>query len=127
MHRCAAWRQVRSWDPGFPLRLILERQRAVFAALHDFHRSALDRDDLDAIDGLAPVICIDQRRGTANPRSTVATTTEIYDFLRLLYARLGDGQAITAEDDGDSKVRIADEVPLAIDGSERLSVSSAMV
>jgi len=42
------------------------------------------------IDGLAPVICIDQRPGVPNPRSTVATSTEIYDYLRLLFARLGE-------------------------------------
>jgi excinuclease ABC subunit A len=43
-----------------------------------------------SIDGLAPVICIDQRPGSANPRSTVATSTEIYDYLRLLFARAGE-------------------------------------
>jgi excinuclease ABC subunit A len=50
----------------------------------------LERPDVDEIDGLAPVICIDQRPGHPNPRSTVATSTEIYDYLRLLFARLGD-------------------------------------
>ncbi len=50
----------------------------------------LERPDVDAIEGLAPVICIDQRPGHPNPRSTVATTTEIYDYLRLLFARLGE-------------------------------------
>src|SRR5437762_4278536 len=52
--------------------------------------SQLERPDVDSIDGLAPVICIDQRPGAANPRSTVATSTEIYDYLRLLFARVGD-------------------------------------
>lgn len=50
----------------------------------------LERPDIDSIEGLAPVICIDQRAGRQNPRSTVATTTEIYDYLRLLFARLGE-------------------------------------
>ncbi|MEX2026202.1 MAG: ATP-binding cassette domain-containing protein, partial [Pirellulaceae bacterium] len=50
----------------------------------------LERPDVDAIEGLAPVICIDQRPRHPSPRSTVATTTEIYDYLRLLFARLGD-------------------------------------
>jgi excinuclease ABC subunit A len=50
----------------------------------------LERPDVDAIDGLSAVICIDQRPGHPNPRSTVATSTEIYDYLRLLFARLGE-------------------------------------
>src|SRR5688500_6185986 len=50
----------------------------------------LERPDVDAVEGLAPVICIDQHPGPANPRSTVATATEIYDYLRLLFARLGE-------------------------------------
>src|SRR5213595_814156 len=40
----------------------------------------LERPDVDSIEGLAPVVCIDQRSGNANPRSTVATSTEIYDY-----------------------------------------------
>jgi excinuclease ABC subunit A len=52
--------------------------------------SQLERPDVDSIDGLAPVVCIDQRPGAANPRSTVATSTEIYDYLRLLFARVGE-------------------------------------
>ncbi|MCU0878421.1 MAG: excinuclease ABC subunit UvrA [Pirellulaceae bacterium] len=73
--------------------LFAEGQRQYIESLSVYARQFIDqleRPDVDAIDGLAPVICIDQRRGTANPRSTVATTTEIYDFLRLLYARLGE-------------------------------------
>lgn len=50
----------------------------------------LERPDVDWIDGLQPTICIDQRPGNQNPRSTVATVTEIYDYLRLLMARLGE-------------------------------------
>ena len=49
----------------------------------------LERPDVDSISGLSPVICIDQRSGQPNPRSTVATTTEIHDYLRLLWARVG--------------------------------------
>lgn len=52
--------------------------------------SQLERPDVDEISGLAPVICIDQRQGSVHPRSTVATSTEIYDYLRLLFARMGD-------------------------------------
>ena len=49
----------------------------------------IERPDVDVVDGLQPTICIDQRPGNQNPRSTVATVTEIYDFLRVLMARLG--------------------------------------
>ena len=49
----------------------------------------LERPDVDLIEGLPPTVAIDQKTGTANPRSTVATVTEAYDYLRLLYARTG--------------------------------------
>ncbi len=49
----------------------------------------LDKPDLDSIEGLSPAISIDQKTTSKNPRSTVATVTEIYDYLRLLYARIG--------------------------------------
>ena len=50
---------------------------------------SLERPDVDKIDGLSPVIAIEQKTTTKSPRSTVGTITEIYDFLRLLYARVG--------------------------------------
>ncbi len=50
----------------------------------------LNRPDVDKIDGLAPVIAIEQKTTNKNPRSTVGTVTEIYDFLRLLYAKIGE-------------------------------------
>ena len=49
----------------------------------------MDKPDVDQIEGLSPAISIDQRGGSRNPRSTVGTVTEIYDYLRLLYARIG--------------------------------------
>ena len=49
----------------------------------------LDKPDVDSIEGLSPAISIDQKTTSKNPRSTVGTTTEIYDYLRLLYARIG--------------------------------------
>ena len=49
----------------------------------------LDKPDVDSIEGLSPAISIDQKTTSKNPRSTVGTVTEIYDYLRLLYARLG--------------------------------------
>src|SRR5574344_892455 len=50
----------------------------------------MERPDVDKISGLSPVIAIEQKTTNRNPRSTVGTTTEIYDFLRLLYARAGE-------------------------------------
>src|SRR5262245_5896672 len=73
--------------------LFAEGQRQYIESLSVYARqflNQLQRPDVDSIDGLAPVICIDQRPGSANPRSTVATSTEIYDCLRLLFARLGE-------------------------------------
>jgi excinuclease ABC subunit A len=73
--------------------LYAEGQRQYIESLSVYARQFLhqmQRPDVDAIDGLEPTICIDQRPGMANPRSTVATTTEIYDYLRLLMARLGE-------------------------------------
>jgi excinuclease ABC subunit A len=51
---------------------------------------ALERPDVDKIDGLSPVIAIEQKTTGKSPRSTVGTITEVYDFLRLLYARAAD-------------------------------------
>jgi len=73
--------------------LYAEGQRQYIESLSVYARQFLhqmERPEVDLIDGLEPTICIDQRPGIANPRSTVATTTEIYDYLRLLMARLGD-------------------------------------
>jgi excinuclease ABC subunit A len=73
--------------------LFAEGQRQYLESLSVYARqfiSELQRPDVDEISGLSPVICIDQRPGQANPRSTVATTTEIYDYLRLLFARVGE-------------------------------------
>ena len=49
----------------------------------------MDKPDVDLITGMSPAIAIEQKTNTRNPRSTVATTTEIYDYLRLLFARVG--------------------------------------
>lgn len=72
--------------------LYAEGQRQYVESLSVYARQFLDqmeRPDVDLIEGLQPTICIDQRTGSQNPRSTVATITEIYDYLRLLMARLG--------------------------------------
>jgi excinuclease ABC subunit A len=49
----------------------------------------MNKPDVDYIEGLSPAICIEQRTASRNPRSTVATVTEIHDYLRLLFARIG--------------------------------------
>lgn len=72
--------------------LYAEGQRQYIESLSVYARqflNQLERPDVDLIEGLPPTICIDQRSGSQNPRSTVATVTEVYDYLRLLYARLG--------------------------------------
>ena len=69
-----------------------EGQRQFIESLSVHARQLLhqmERPDVDVIEGLQPTLCIDQRAGNKNPRSTVATVTEIYDYLRLLMARLG--------------------------------------
>lgn len=69
-----------------------EGQRRYIESLSSYARQFLDqleRPDVDRIEGLPPTVAIDQKQGTANPRSTVATVTESYDYLRLLYARAG--------------------------------------
>src|SRR5690606_6194736 len=73
--------------------LFAEGQRQYIETLSNYARqflNQLERPDVDLIDGLQPTICIDQRPGSHNPRSTVATVTEIHDYLRLLLARLGE-------------------------------------
>jgi excinuclease ABC subunit A len=70
-----------------------EGQRRYVESLSSYARQFLERiekPDVDEIDGLAPAIAIKQKNTTRNPRSTVATATEIYDYLRLLYARCGE-------------------------------------
>ena len=69
-----------------------EGQRRYVESLSSYARQFLggvDKPDVDLIEGLSPAIAIDQKSTSNNPRSTVATITEIYDFLRLLYARCG--------------------------------------
>ena len=69
-----------------------EGQRRYIETFSAYARNFLggmERPDVDKITGLSPVISIEQKTTNKNPRSTVGTTTEIYDFLRLLYARAG--------------------------------------
>ena len=69
-----------------------EGQRRYVESLSSYARMFLgqmSKPDLDSIDGLSPSVSIDQKTTSKNPRSTVGTTTEIYDYLRLLFARVG--------------------------------------
>src|SRR6202790_2385655 len=69
-----------------------EGQRRYVESLSSYARQFLglmEKPDVDHIDGLSPAISIDQKSASRNPRSTVATVTEIYDYMRLLFARIG--------------------------------------
>ena len=72
--------------------IFAEGQRRYIESLSSYARMFLgqmDKPDVDSIDGISPAISIDQKTTSHNPRSTVGTVTEIYDYLRLLYARIG--------------------------------------
>src|SRR5438045_222171 len=72
--------------------IFAEGQRRYVESLSAYARQFLgqmDKPDVDYIDGLSPAISIDQKSASHNPRSTVGTVTEVYDYLRLLYARIG--------------------------------------
>jgi len=95
--------------------LYAEGQRRYIESLSAYARQFLgqmDKPDVDAIEGLSPAIAIEQRAGSRNPRSTVGTVTETYDYLRLLFARIGvphcpnDGEEIAPQ----SVDRIVDAV-----------------
>jgi len=103
-----------------------EGQRRYVESLSAYARQFLERiekPDADSIDGIAPAVAIRQKNTTRNPRSTVATATEIYDYLRLLFARVGRtycakcGQEVTK----DTVDEVADTV-LALDPDTRLQV-----
>ncbi len=103
-----------------------EGQRRYVESLSAYARQFLERiekPDVDLIDGLAPAIAIKQKNTTRNPRSTVATATEVYDYLRLLYARCGTVHCVYC--DGlvkrDSMDEIA-EATLALGEGTRLQV-----
>src|SRR5262245_10242824 len=72
--------------------IFAEGQRKYMESLSAYARQFLEqlkKPDVEEIEGIPPTIAIEQRSASANPRSTVATTTDIYDYLRLLYARCG--------------------------------------
>jgi excinuclease ABC subunit A len=110
-----------------------EGQRRYVESLSAYARQFLglmEKPDVDQIDGLSPAISIDQKSTSRNPRSTVATVTEIYDYLRLLFARIGIphcpvcGQPVTRQTSqnvisqitsGDKAARLMVLAPIVID------------
>ena len=103
-----------------------EGQRRYVESLSAYARQFLERiekPDADSIDGIAPAVAIRQKNTTRNPRSTVATATEIYDYLRLLFARVGRTYCVNCG--GEIKKDTVDEVAdtiLALDPESRLQV-----
>lgn len=76
--------------------IFAEGQRRYIETFSSYARNMLggmERPDVDKISGLSPVISIEQKTVNKNPRSTVGTTTEIYDFFRLLFARMGEARS----------------------------------
>jgi excinuclease ABC subunit A len=108
-----------------------EGQRRYVESLSAYARQFLqmmEKPDVDSIDGLSPAISIDQKTTSRNPRSTVGTVTEIYDYLRLLYARVGRphcpvcGRPIS----GQSLESIVDQI-LALRDGTRFTVNAPVV
>ena len=87
------------------------RYMETFSAYARSYIGNMQRPDVDKITGLSPVISIDQRTTVRNPRSTVGTITEIYDFLRLLYARAADAYSYAT---GEKMVHYTDEQIVAL-------------
>ncbi len=86
-----------------------EGQRRYIESFSSYARQflgSMERPDVDKISGLSPVISIEQKTVNKNPRSTVGTITEIYDFLRLLYARAGDAHSYVT---GEKMVKYSDD------------------
>ncbi|MFZ9176017.1 MAG: excinuclease ABC subunit UvrA, partial [Ilumatobacteraceae bacterium] len=99
-----------------------EGQRRYVESLSAYARQFLgqmDKPDVDVIEGLSPAISIDQKSASRNPRSTVGTITEVYDYLRLLYARIGiqhcvnDGERLAKQ----TPEQIVDQVMELKDGT----------
>src|ERR1700712_1042653 len=108
-----------------------EGQRRYVESLSSYARQFLgqmDKPDVDVIEGLSPAISIDQKSASRNPRSTVGTITEVYDYLRLLYARIGiqhcpkDGTRLQRQ----TPQQIVDRILLLPDGT-RFQVLSPVV
>ncbi len=86
-----------------------EGQRRYIETFSSYARNmlgSLERPDVDKISGLSPVIAIEQKTINRNPRSTIGTTTEVYDFLRLLFARIGQARSYLS---GEPMVKYTEE------------------
>jgi len=108
-----------------------EGQRRYVESLSVYARQFLeqmDKPDVESIEGLSPAISIEQKTTSRNPRSTVGTVTEVYDYLRLLFARVGDpycyrcGRAITSQ----TISQMADKL-IGLDDGTRLTLLSPIV
>ncbi|HUD07196.1 MAG TPA: excinuclease ABC subunit UvrA [Candidatus Saccharimonadales bacterium] len=108
-----------------------EGQRRYVESLSSYARQFLglmEKPDVDQIDGLSPAISIDQKSTSRNPRSTVATVTEIYDYLRLLFARIGlphcpiDGKPVTRQTSADIIEKVA-----GLDEGSRLMILAPVI
>src|SRR5690242_5839480 len=111
--------------------IFAEGQRRYVESLSSYARQFLgqmDKPDVDFIEGLSPAVSIDQKSTSRNPRSTVGTITEVYDYLRLLYARVGEphcpvcGELITKQ----TPQQIVDRV-LAMEDGTRFQVLAPVV
>lgn len=94
--------------------IFAEGQRRYIETFSSYARNflgTLERPDVDKITGLSPVIAIEQKTTNKNPRSTVGTTTEVYDFLRLLYARAGEAYSYLS---GEKMVKYGEEQILSL-------------
>lgn len=109
-----------------------EGQRRYVESLSSYARQFLglmEKPDVDQIDGLSPAISIDQKSTSRNPRSTVATVTELYDYLRLLYARIGVphcpicGKEVTRR----SPQQIVDEIISVPEGTKLIVLAPVVV
>lgn len=109
-----------------------EGQRRYVESLSAYARQFLelmDKPDVDSIDGLSPAISIQQKTTSKNPRSTVSTVTEIYDYLRLLYARIGIphcpqcNRKITSQ----SSDSITDSVLRSVQGGKNIMILSPVI
>ncbi|MEM1264224.1 MAG: excinuclease ABC subunit UvrA [Pseudomonadota bacterium] len=108
-----------------------EGQRRYVESLSTYARqflSMMDKPDVDHIDGLSPAISIEQKSTSHNPRSTVGTVTEIYDYLRLLFARTGTPRCPDHHVDLDAQTvsEMVDRV-MAIDGEQRLLLIAPLI
>ena len=108
-----------------------EGQRRYVESLSAYARQFLglmEKPDVDSIDGLSPAISIDQKTTSRNPRSTVGTVTEVYDYLRLLWARIGKPHCPECGEpiEGQSVEQITDRV-MTLDEGTRFMVMAPVV